>query len=168
MIDADLPRRLATELRNRKREAVNLYELGLSHNVLDPDMLQALAEEYRGDRNWTLVTGDDTMPAEHGPVLTEIGATVATIHPEYPKGLTEDAWRRDITHRWAHAMQLQERGTVRRYGANGSRLWRPRRRHLRRIAEEGWTPWRVDAGRRGAAAPNAAVPDPLPGIDWQS
>jgi hypothetical protein len=89
-----------------------------------------------------LVTGDDTMPAEHGPVLIEMRATVATIHPEQPTHLTQDAWRRDVVHRWAHAFQTQTEANIRRYSGSSSQLWKPRRRHLRAAADHGWSPWR--------------------------
>lgn len=78
---------------------------------------------------WVLVTGDDSMPAVHADVINEVHATLATIDRRRPPGYEDDdAWGREVTHRWAHLMARQTPGTVRRYGATGSRLWVPRRR----------------------------------------
>jgi hypothetical protein len=167
VLDADLSNRLASELRKRSRDAVSAKELGLAADVLDPQLLRALRESYHSERRWILVTGDDTLPAEHGHVVTETEATVATIHPVYPEAMTEHAWRCDVVHRWAHAMQAQPPGSVRRYAGNGSQVWKPRRRHLRRIAKEGWRPWRPapPAGEDGGAdsGPEATR---LRGMNW--
>jgi hypothetical protein len=171
IIDADLPKSLAGTLRKRARKAVSAAELGLAFNVKDPNLLRSLAELYDGKCDWTLVTGDDAMPAEHGPIIIETGATVATIHPEYPDDVIEHAWRVDVTQRWAHAMQEQQLSTVRRYSIGRSEPWKPRRRHIRTIAKEGLTPWRpedaqrsVGADQDGAKSTDAA-PLRLPGIE---
>lgn len=96
------------------------------------------------------------MPAEHGEILIETRATIATIHPEHPRGLTQDAWRRDVVHRWAHAFQTQTGANVRRYKSAGSQLWAPRRRHLRAAVTEGWKPW----GRDDIAADAGVASEP--------
>jgi len=140
VIDADLPRRLAHRLNERKRDAVSAYDLGLD-DLQDPDLLRELAKRYNGLRTWVLVTGDDSMPAEHGSVIIETQATIATLHPKYPPQMTEHHWRVDLVQRWVHAMQLQAPETVRRYALNGSLPWRPRRRQARQIAHHGWTSW---------------------------
>jgi hypothetical protein len=172
VIDADLPKRLAPQLIGRSRNAISAAALGLSENVKDPELLRGLAENYNGKRAWILVTGDDAMPAEHGDVIIETEATIATIHPDYPVDMTEHAWRVDLVQRWAHAMQEQALQTVRRYALTGSQVWKPRRRHVRQIALHGWTPWRPsDAAaphRRGGAEPGGALvpqPDRLPGLE---
>jgi len=110
------------------------------------------------------------MPAEHGAVLIETLATIATIHPEHPEGLTQDAWRRDVVHRWAHAFQTQTEANVRRYKSAGSQLWTPRRRHLRAAATKGWKPWRqddipTDVEPIDASAHPDHPADRLPGFD---
>ena len=79
-----------------------------------------------------LVSGDDAMPDDHPEVLAELNVTLATVDPRRPKGIEEAAWRRDIVHRWAHAMQIQEPGTIRRYSAGRHNLLRPRRSGQRR------------------------------------
>lgn len=172
MIDADLPKRLAPALGNRNRNAISAAALGLADNVKDPELLRALAANYGGKREWVLVTGDDGMPAEHGEVILETAATIATIHPEYPEGMTQHAWRIDVVQRWAHAMQDQTARTVRRYALSGSQVWKPRRRQTRQIALHGWTPWTPSvptAATRGPAeseAPSISpLQDRLPGFD---
>lgn len=172
VIDADLPKRLAPALGYRNRNAITAAALGLADNVKDPELLRALAANYGGKREWVLVTGDDGMPAEHGEVILETAATIATIHPEYPEGMTQHAWRIDVVQRWAHAMQDQAARTVRRYTLSGSQLWRPRRRHTRQIALQGWTPWSptvpVDVERRlreQDEPPINPLQDRLPGFD---
>lgn len=142
VIDADLGKRLAARITDRGRAAIYTGALGLAVDVKDPDLLRGLVAHYGQGADWVLVTGDDKMPAEHGPVIRETRATVATIDPEFPDGVLEFEWRTDIVQRWAHAMQKQAPQTVRRYGETGSKIWRPRRRHARLIREYGWTPWR--------------------------
>lgn len=144
VVDADLPKSLAGSLRKRARDAVSAADLGLAHDVKDPDLLRGLVALYKGERDWTLVTGDDIMPAEHGPVIIETRATIATIFADYPRDVTEHAWRVDVVQRWAHAMQEQPLCTVRRYTLSGSKVWQPRRRHTHAIAKGGLKPWRPE------------------------
>jgi hypothetical protein len=175
VIDADISKRVATHLMARRRNAVSAAELHLADNVTDPQLLRALAGNYNGVREWVLVTGDDAMPAEHGDVILETRATIATIHPEYPRDeMTEYHWRVDVVHRWAHAMQLQAAQTVRRYSLMGSQVWRPRRRHMRQIALHGWTPWRPEnaeaaGSQRPGTRPSTPMGNPaqrrLPGLE---
>jgi hypothetical protein len=128
IIDEDLPRRLATELDKRGRSATTVAALGFA-GAKDPALLADLTQ-LGPVLEWVLVTGDDAMPWEHSTVLTDTGATIATVDPRRPKGITQDAWRRDVVHRWGHTMQLQEPGSVRRYSFAASREWTPRKRHL--------------------------------------
>jgi hypothetical protein len=169
VIDADLPSSLAGSLRSRGRQAVSAAALELSTNVKDPELLRGLAARFNGKCPWVLVTGDDAMPAEHGPVILETEATIATIFPEYPEGVKEYEWYTDVTHRWAHAMQEQEPRSVRRYSFGGSKVWKPRRRHIRTIAKEGLIPWRAQdvdgADEEGQTAGPEYEELKLPGID---
>ena len=160
VIDADLPRRLATYLVARARESIHVSTLGLADNVKDPEVLRGLAGHYNGVRDWVLITGDDAMPAEHGAVIIETQATIATIHPQRPAGVPEASWYVDVTHRWAHRMQEQAPQSVRRYSFHGSEVWRPRRRHLIRIAAAGWMPWTPGP----SSPPSATGQDRLPGF----
>jgi hypothetical protein len=161
VIDADLPKRLAPALGTRSRNAISAAALGLADNVKDPELLRALAANYGGKREWVLVTGDDGMPAEHGDVIRDTAATIATIHPEYPDGMTQHAWRIDVVQRWAHAMQDQKSQTVRRYTLSGSQVWKPRRRQTRQIALHGWTPWMPAVPSDAARAAGAVEPPPI-------
>jgi hypothetical protein len=174
VIDADLPKRLAVELNSRCRRAIHAATLGLAQGVKDPELLRRLAAHYADQPLWVLITGDDRMPAQHGPVIQEAAATIATIHPIRPQGVTEDGWYRDVVHRWAHAMQQQTPQTVRRYTFASSQTWKPRRSHARQIAAHGWTPWTPSKARSSAptASPtDSAIATPqeerLPGVDWQ-
>jgi hypothetical protein len=144
VIDACIGKAMATRLRDRGRNAVSTAAIGLARDVKDPEVLRGLADLYNGDQEWVLVTGDDSMPAEHGPVIRETLATVATILPEWPGGVTEYEWLTDVIHRQAHVMQTQAPQSVRRYTFESSRVWRPRRRHVALIRRHGWTPWRPE------------------------
>jgi hypothetical protein len=169
IVDADLPRRLAPELAKRGRPALSTAELGLSE-FNDPQLLQELAVRFES-QPWILITGDDAMPAEHGETIVKTRATIATIHPEQPPGITQDAWRRDIVHRWAHVLQTQADGHVRRYTRSGSRPWTARHRHIRAAAEGGWVTWpqasaepQEDAERSVEPAAPPVLPEQLPGF----
>jgi hypothetical protein len=131
VVDADLPKRLVTELSARGREAVALSEL-LLHREEDEPMLRSLVSRFGDSVTWVLVTGDDAMPDDHDSVLQELGVTLATVDPRRPQGIDEDAWRRDVVHRWAHAMGNQAAGSIRRYSVARHGLWRPRRVGRRR------------------------------------
>lgn len=128
IIDEDLPRRLAAELNKRGRSASTVASLGFA-GAKDPALLADLTQ-LGPVLEWVLVTGDDAMPWEHMDAITETNATVATIDPRRPKGITQDAWRRDVVHRWGHKMQLQKAGSVRRYSLATNLIWRPRKRHI--------------------------------------
>jgi hypothetical protein len=129
VVDANLDKRIAGELRHRGRAAVSVHPLGFGH-LKDPELLQRLAELYRPEA-WVLVTGDDRMPADHGELIERLGVTIATIDPVNDAEHQIDEWRRDVVHRWAHVMQEQAQGSVRRYSLRQHRAWAPRRRPRR-------------------------------------
>jgi hypothetical protein len=129
VIDEDLAPRLAATLKQRDRNARSVADLGLRRST-DPELLRELAGR-RGLGDWILVTGNDGMPAEHPELFDRLGPTVATIDPRRPQEVSELQWRADVVHRWAHAIQEQENGTVRRYSLARSVIWTPRRRHAR-------------------------------------
>lgn len=140
VIDADLPNRLAIALGARGRRALSAKSLGLA-DAKDYELLRHLARRL-GSEDWVLVTGDDAMPAEHAQVIYETDATIATIHPKRPAGLSEHHWRVDVVHRWAHAMQGQQPRLVRRYSLSRPAVWTPRQRHARLKVQRGWgAPW---------------------------
>lgn len=131
VIDADIDNRVATELKARGRIAVATSEL-LLHRMKDEPLLRALVDQCGDPSEWVLVTGDDAMPDDHGDVLAELRVTLATIDPRRPVGTKEPEWRRDVIHRWAHAMAAQDAGSTRRYSIRRHGLWRPRRSGRRR------------------------------------
>lgn len=153
VIDASLNKRLGTELRYRGFAARSLSQLGEHKGdsvaeLLDPALIPFLAQHFR-DLEWVLVTADDNMPAEHGPVLQTHAATVATIDPYDDDKLAalrdesptvgdedeigqlpelEDMYQRDTVHRWAHRISRQENGSIRRYYRRApSRPWTHRK-----------------------------------------
>ena len=74
---------------------------------------------------------DESLPKRIAAELKARGRdsiTVATIDPKRADGITPDAWRREIIHRWAHAMAAQGSGTIVRYSAGSARRWTHRRR----------------------------------------
>jgi hypothetical protein len=86
-----------------------------------------------------LVTGDDSMPFDHGKALAAVSATVATvalydektaltIRWEGQDHRTQEDWEREIVHRWAHTIQEQGAGTIRRYGLTRHGQRKPRKR----------------------------------------
>ena len=125
-IDACLNRRVASELRSRGRAAVSAAQAELA-DVDDATLLRAIAER---DELAVVVTSDDRMPWEWSTLISELGSTIATVAPRRGREAviyeTEEQWERDTVHRWAHAMQVQARGTIRRYSPVASRPWRER------------------------------------------
>lgn len=136
VVDASLNApRIASELRKRGRVARSAQELKLAR-FKDPPLLEALCSHFDDP---VLVTADDKMPLVHGDLIRQLGATIATLepwerHPNLVESQTaetndQEAYEREIVHRWAHSMQGQERGAVRRYFlAAGARSWRSRSR----------------------------------------
>lgn len=131
VIDEDIDKRVATELKSRGRRAVATSELQL-YGMKDEPLLQELVSRFGASSAWVLVTGDDAMPDDHGDVLTELRVTLATIDLRRPAATKELEWRKDVIHRWAHAMVAQEPGSIRRYSVHRHGLWRPRRSGRRR------------------------------------
>jgi hypothetical protein len=127
VIDANLNRRLANELKARGRTAVSVGEIGLGR-AADAELLRALARRYpEGD--WVLVTADDALPDEQAELIHQLGATVATVEwrGPAPGGGREQA-ARETCHRWAHVMAHQPPATLRRYSPEGHRAWASRLR----------------------------------------
>lgn len=127
VVDENLNKRLATELTYRGRDATSVSALGLRGST-DPQLLLKLDAQLD---DWVLVTADDALPADHAEQIVAVGATLAIIDPDRMPTWPLEAWRREIVHRWAHAIHLQEHGTARRYGLNRHQAWRLRRRRRR-------------------------------------
>lgn len=129
VVDASLSTRIAAELRKRGRDARSLAQMGLK-KLLDPDLIPRLADRL-ADVEWLLLTGDDRMPLEHGEIIEACGATVATVHPwaDYRgRGFpSQEAYKHEVVHRWAHKLVEQKPRTVRRYTPFRHGVWTPRR-----------------------------------------
>jgi hypothetical protein len=135
VIDENLNPQLARDLRRRGRRSRAVEDLGLK-STLDPELIQKVFQLYDDP---VLVTADDSMPAEHANVISSVNATIATIKRwdraeayvgdwEGQLHRSEEEWSQEIVHRWAHAMQRQQTGSVRRYGVASHAQWRPPRR----------------------------------------
>lgn len=136
VVDESLDKRLATELEGRGFAAASAASLNLLRKN-DEFVLNRLAKLQKA---WVLVTADDAMPEEHNALIRQIHATIATIDGEWERVCTErglrrtqEEFKRDSVHRWAHIMAEQEAGSVMRYTPFNRHEWRPRTR-LRGIA----------------------------------
>lgn len=94
----------------------------------DPRVLKKLHEEHP---DCVLVTTDDHMPEDHANLVAKYKLTLAIVDPvvgkAYDQRTQEEAWKWEVCMRWAHRMQDQEPGTVKRYNDQGGRTWnRPR------------------------------------------
>jgi hypothetical protein len=131
LIDESVNKKLASELRARGLESWSAEELKVAGRK-DQVVLRHLAAL---DYAWVLVTGDDAMPTEHKAIIRDTQATIATIDGEWEhickqRGLvrSQEQFKRDTVHRWAHVMIEQEQGEIRRYSPGGGYEWVPRRR----------------------------------------
>lgn len=69
------------------------------------------------------------MPATHAEELATYRITVAIIAPVDPQSqLAESEWDHEVAQRWAHRMESQAPGSIRRYTLDGGRAWTARRR----------------------------------------
>jgi hypothetical protein len=131
-LDEDMPKRLARELCVRGRKAITIYSTDLKGNE-DPDLIPKLVPRFGPDV--VFVTADDDMPEQHGKLLAEAGMAVACIDGRYAQhgysDQEQDAWKREVVHRWAHVMQDQAPGTIRRYSLKQHRVWRSKLRRGR-------------------------------------
>lgn len=125
VVDEDLSKRIATELRRRGKNARSSASLGLK-GLKDPPLLVALHSRHP---ECVLITGDDAMPATHAEDLATYRITLAIIGPVNPKSqLAESEWEHEVAQRWAHLMESQPSGSIRRYTLAGGRAWTTRRR----------------------------------------
>jgi hypothetical protein len=122
VFDEDMPRRLSTQMQNRCRTAVRVTELGL-RGTDDPDLIAILAERHP---DCVLVTGNYWMPEEHVAAVRASPIAIAAIDPRVPAGYAQHEWRCDVAHRWAHSIQGQRAGSVKRYAIGSSGRWTPR------------------------------------------
>lgn len=128
LIDENLTPRIAAELRKRRKHSIAIVKTDLK-GATDPDLLRAIAREHP---NAVLVTADDNMPSTHSDVLKQTAVTLAIVAGLPDIGYSVEEWEREIVHRWAHKMEEQPSGSIRRYSLAGGRDWHPRRRTRRR------------------------------------
>jgi hypothetical protein len=117
-------KRLARELKRRGKSAVTLVSL-LPKGLKDPPLLERLQAK---SPDCVLLTTDDAMPIDHPVEVANTSIAIAIVHPDRESSYTPDQWDAEIVHRWAHRMELQTIGTVRRYTLNGHSPWKVRKR----------------------------------------
>jgi hypothetical protein len=125
VIDESLDKRLADQLEQRGRSARSADWLGLI-GLKDEPLLRTLAA-LPDAADLILVTGDDDLPGEHSPLVSALGITVATIDGRRAAEWPREEWKKEIVHRWAHAMQLQRPATSERYSLLRHGAWTRRR-----------------------------------------
>jgi hypothetical protein len=120
VLDADINWKLAHELRRRARvEATALRLEGLA-KLKDGAVLKALATDFEP---CVFVTWDNKMAKVHAAELRHHRSTLAVVNRA---GLaawtgTEDSYIRDVIHRWAHRMEMQDGPSVALYSTHGPR-----------------------------------------------
>jgi hypothetical protein len=130
LIDEDLDHRLAAHLRARGRAALSADEVGTKGRV-DQAVLRHLS---RLSYEWVLVTADDSMPLEHGRLIHDINATIATIDGAKKQQwrvrgiLTPDEFEFETVQRWAHKIADMPAGSIRRFSPTDHHAWTRRRR----------------------------------------
>ncbi len=125
VIDENLPKRLATELKGRGFQARTMAQLNLK-GINDSIIIERLSLGI--DEDWVLLTGDDKLPLVHAEAVKRFTPTIATVDPRRPPHLDHDQHRKNVAHRWAHVIVVQEPSTIRRYSTTWSKPWRPLRR----------------------------------------
>jgi hypothetical protein len=151
ILDECVSKKVGAELRRRGRNAKGVLELGLGGK--DDALLEQIAERFPGA---ILVTGDDRMPADHAETLAMTGITVATIDPIRPPEFRASEWNHEVVQRWAHVIETQTRGTVRRYGL-ANRLWTDRRQPNERLERAPAAP-PAEPRRRPEPTPQQELP----------
>jgi hypothetical protein len=121
ILDENISKQLGDEIHRRGRPVDSVVRL-FGYGILDGELLQRLAAFPR----WVLVTLDDDLPWAHEAEVAATQATIATLDSRGAISGT-DTWVRDIVHRFAHRMQAQGDGEVRRYSATTHRLWAHRK-----------------------------------------
>jgi hypothetical protein len=128
-LDEDVPKRLATELDRRGRNALSIYS-DEQKGTLDGDLVTMLCERFGQDV--VLVTANESMPVEHEAELKATGIALAIVDGVHGETQQEE-WKRETVHRWAHLMEAQEPGTWRRYSPHRHGRWTRRRRPRLRV-----------------------------------
>ena len=70
-----------------------------------------------------LVTYDNDMPVEHGPLLVAYGTSLAIVDVDghHRSGLTLEEYWREVIHRHAHRFNVQPPATIWKYRCSDRR-----------------------------------------------
>jgi predicted nuclease of predicted toxin-antitoxin system len=124
VLDEDINWKLAQELIRRGRpDATAVRLLGLNEKK-DAALFKALAQ---GDYEpFVLVTYDNKMPVIHAAEIAHHGTTIAVVGEDAFKASRrpaseQEAYIRDVVHRWLHRIEQQAAGMARIYSPHGSR-----------------------------------------------
>ena len=107
-----MPWSIAAELKARGYNATSNYALN-ANGLEDPEWLEIVANLSSPA---VLVTFDNAMPRQHHAWLQSLGITLAVIDSKNrPTDLTVEEYWREVIHRHAHQIAVQERGSWWKY-----------------------------------------------------
>lgn len=94
------------------RDATSPHHLG-DARMKDPPLLRLIHSTLEPA---VLVTFDNKMPVEHGPLVVSLGTTLAVVDKDaQPDHLTREEYWREVIHREAHRFAAQEVGSRWKY-----------------------------------------------------
>jgi len=118
VLDQGINWKLAHELRKRGRVDATALYLEELEDLKDGAVLKALATDFEP---CVLVTWDNKMPKAHAAELAHFKSTVAVVnragHAKWEG--SQEAYVRNVVHRWLHRIELQPTATVRIYSTGG-------------------------------------------------
>jgi hypothetical protein len=119
ILDEDINWKLAAELKRRGRPDATALQPEKIDGTKDGALLKVLATSYEP---CVLVTWDNKMTQVHAAEIAHHGSTIAVVNRSYyaaHNAGNEEAYVRDVIHRWLHRIELQPVGTARRYSPTG-------------------------------------------------
>jgi len=94
------------------RDATSPHHLG-DARMKDPPLLRLIQGTLEPA---VLVTFDNKMPGEHGPLIASLGITLAVVDKgAQPDHLTREEYWREVIHREAHRFAVQRAGSRWKY-----------------------------------------------------
>jgi hypothetical protein len=117
VLDADIPWKLAHELRKRGRLDATALKLEHIEDLKDGGVFKVLAADYEP---CVLVTFDNKMRHAHAAELKHHGVTLAVVNSSRLKDWdgTDVTYIRNSVHRWLHLIEVQAQGTTVLYSAD--------------------------------------------------
>jgi hypothetical protein len=118
VLDEDINWKLAAELKRRGRLDATAIYIEKIDGKKDGALLKTLAAGYEP---CVLVTWDNKLSKVHSAEIAHHGNTIAVVdRAVYEAKWTgdEESYVRDVVHRWLHRMEIQPRGTARRYSSS--------------------------------------------------